>query len=324
MKVFFLAVAAAGKPGMPTFQEDDLHLLRDLGYDVRSLIWHGREYRELFRGVRSADVVLAWHIGRHSWLASWLRRPLACIVGGYEFVYLPELDYGSLGSFTTRAMTRRVWRKAELLYVSQALADEAIRAFGSPGRAHVLPTGYDSSFWNPGDGPRSELVVSVCHAPTQARFRLKGVDLFLEVAARLPKVEFAVAGVMPPDFSPPASLSNVRFMGWLDREALRDLYRDAKVYAQLSVHEGFPNAVCEAMLCGCVPVGTPGGGTPEAIDDCGFVVPRDADAVVAAIRNALRTEEERASARSWVSNRFSLDRRRDGLKDILERLAAGV
>jgi len=320
MKVFYLAAAAVGKPGMPTFQEDDFNLLRNLGYDVRSLIWRGHEYRELIRGVRSADVVLAWHIGRHSWLASWLGRPLACIVGGYEFVYLPDLDYGGLRSSTTRAMTRRVWRKAELLYVSQALADEATSAFGSPGRAHVLPTGYDSSFWKPGDGPRRELVVSVCHAPTQARFRLKGVDVLLEVAARLPNLEFAVAGVMPPDFSPPAK-GNVRFTGWLDRKALRELYQEAKVYAQLSVHEGFPNAVCEAMLCGCVPVGTPGGGTHEAIDDCGFVVPRDAEAVVGAIRIALRADDKGAAARSWVSTRFSLERRRQGLKEILERLA---
>jgi len=321
MKVFYLAAAAAGKPGMPTFQEDDLRLLRDLGYDLRSLIWHGREYRELVRGVRSADVVLAWHIGRHSWLASWLGRPLACVVGGYEFANVPECNYGSMRSARTRWMTRRVWKRAgALLYVDLSLEDEATRAFGHPGRAFYVPTAYDMDFWTPDAAARENIAVTVCHAPTLDRIRLKGVDLFLEAAKANPSVEFHIAGELPPQLKASRLGPNVVADGWLEREGLRRLYRRAKVYCQFSLHEGLPNAVCEAMLCGCVPVGVRVNGIPTAIGYAGLLVDRDGRAISEGIRAALNRDDLRSKARDRIAQTFPPERRRKAVKEILETL----
>lgn len=322
MKLLFLALAPPEKPGMPPFQADDFHLLQTLPFELQTVLWHGHEYRELIRGVRSSDVVLAWNIGRHSWIASWLGRPLACIVGGYEFADIPNLDYGGLRSFWMRVMTKRVWRKAELVYNSHALAADATRAFGSPGRAHVLPMGYDAAFWTPGQGERRDRVVSVCHAPTEQRFRLKGVDLLLQTARLLPSIEFCVVGETPPGFHPDPHLGNVEFSGWINREALREMYRTSKVSAQLSIHEGFGSAIAEAMLCGCVPVGTAAGGIPEAMGPAGFVVPRQPEAIAEAIRRALAAEDRRAAAREWIASRYTPERRREGLEEVIESLAA--
>ncbi len=322
MKLLYLALAPPEKPGMPPFQLEDLHHLQSLSYDLQTLVWHGREYRELLTRVRASDAVLAWNIGRHSWIASWLGRPLACVVGGYEFASIPELDYGGLRTPSMRWMTKRVWRTAELIYNSQALADDATRAFGSPGRAHVLPMGYDAAFWTPGQGERRDRVVSVCHAPTEQRFRLKGVDLLLQTARLLPSIEFAVVGETPPGFRPDPRLANVEFSGWLQPEALREMYRTSKVSAQLSIHEGFGSAIAEAMLCGCVPVGTAAGGIPEAMGPTGFVVPRQPEAIAEAIRRALAAEDRRTAAREWIASRYTPERRREGLRDVIEGLAA--
>ena len=63
---------------------------------------------------------------------------------------------------------------------------------------------------------------------------------------------------------------NVKFTGFVPDEELIKYYQKAKVYCQLSRYEGLLNALCEAMLCACVPVGTRYCGIPPAIGDTGM------------------------------------------------------
>jgi len=46
-----------------------------------------------------------------------------------------------------------------------------------------------------------------------------------------------------------------------------------KFIASYRWREGLRNALCEAMLCECIPVGTERNGIPIAIGDAGFYVP---------------------------------------------------
>ena len=41
---------------------------------------------------------------------------------------------------------------------------------------------------------------------------------------------------------------------------------------QLSISEGFPNSLCEAMLCECIPIGSSVGGIPNIIDKAGYII----------------------------------------------------
>jgi len=61
----------------------------------------------------------------------------------------------------------------------------------------------------------------------------------------------------------------IKFTGIVPDEELIKYYQKAKVY-QLSEYEGLPNALCEAMLCECVPAGTRYCGIPTAIGDTGM------------------------------------------------------
>lgn len=310
-----------GTAKLPPFQQVDLDLLRGLGHDVRSLAWRGRNLPKLLRASRSSDLVYCWHISYHAFAASLAARKLACVVGGYEFANVPEADYGNLRKRRMRLVTRRVWAVADaLLFVDPSLADEASRAFGHPGRAFHVPTGYDSAFWTPADMPKENIAVTVAHASTPSRMRVKGVDLFFSAARACPDIEFHVVGETPPGLAASAP-PNVRLHGWLDAERLRALYRRAKVYCQLSLHEGLPNAVCEAMLCGCVPVGTAANGIPTAIGDAGFIVARDLDAICDGIRSALASEHLRAKSRERIATLFSIERRAKGLRGVLEGLS---
>jgi glycosyltransferase involved in cell wall biosynthesis len=53
---------------------------------------------------------------------------------------------------------------------------------------------------------------------------------------------------------------------------LLDLYNSHQFYLQLSTSEGFPNALGEAMTCGCIPIGSAVGAIPEIIGDSGIVL----------------------------------------------------
>ncbi len=327
MRVLFVSPgvmgARVGTGKLASFQQVDLELLQGLGYEVRSLLWYGRPLVRLLRGARWADVVFCWSISDHALASSLVARRLACVVGGYEFANLPECHYGNMLTARMRLITKWVWKRADaLLYVDPSLEEEATRAFGNPGRAFSVPTGYDSTFWTPGDAARRDVAVTVCHAPTPERIRLKGVDLFLEAAKLSPDVEFHVVGELPPGMRDRDLGPNVVADGWLEREGLRDLYRRAKVYCQFSLHEGLPNAVCEAMLCGCVPVGTHAYGIPTAMGDSGILVGRDVRAISDAIRTALGRDDLRPKAREHIVRTFPLERRRRELKEILEGLVS--
>jgi len=119
---------------------------------------------------------------------------------------------------------------------------------------------------------------------------------------------------------------NVRFTGWLPDEELDDWYRRAAVYVQPSLHEGFGMSVAEAMLAGCVPVVSTAGALPEVVGDAGIQMPGTAPADVAeGVRQGLELgPEARERARRRVLEEFPLQKRKEGLWEVVEEaLAAG-
>jgi len=114
---------------------------------------------------------------------------------------------------------------------------------------------------------------------------------------------------------------NVEFLGPLSQDELIPYYQRAKVYCQLSMREGLPNALCEAMLCECVPVGTRYCGIPTAIGDTGFYVPYgDPKATAEAIKKALKSDKGKA-ARERIKTMFPIERRERKLIQIVNKLA---
>jgi glycosyltransferase involved in cell wall biosynthesis len=57
-----------------------------------------------------------------------------------------------------------------------------------------------------------------------------------------------------------------------NQETLNALFQEHQYYMQLSISEGFPNAPCEAMLCGCIPIGSNVAALPLIIGKTGYVL----------------------------------------------------
>ncbi|MGP1385775.1 MAG: glycosyltransferase family 4 protein [Thainema sp.] len=99
------------------------------------------------------------------------------------------------------------------------------------------------------------------------------------------------------------------------------------IYLQPSLWEGMPNALLEAMACGCVCIASDAGGIPEVLTSGqqGFILPRSqlhrlGDAVldVLTLANAER-EQIGCNARSHICQHYSLAHERDFLKHLLSQ-----
>lgn len=153
--------------------------------------------------------------------------------------------------------------------------------------------------------------------------RRKGLDVFVGAADYLKNVHFVFVGD-PLDGSldtlKKMASHNVSFVGAVTHDQLVKFYERAKVYCQLSLHEGLPSALCEAMLCECVPVGTRNGGIPTVIGEAGFYVPcGDPYATAMAIRKGMASDKGK-EARQRVKSLFSLEIREARLVDLIHEL----
>lgn len=100
-----------------------------------------------------------------------------------------------------------------------------------------------------------------------------------------------------------------------DRPDAATLIAGCDVAVLASLHEGFPNAVLEAMAAGVPVIATDSGGTKEMIrsgETGRLIPPADADALARSISQALahpaHSEAMAARARAFVERRFGLKR----------------
>lgn len=133
---------------------------------------------------------------------------------------------------------------------------------------------------------------------------IKGVDIFLEAAARVarrrPDARFVIAGdgelrAWLEGYAGRLGLSDrLKFLGW--RADLPSVYADLDVLVLSSRNEGTPVSVIEALAARRAVVATAVGGVPDVLGDseCGLLVrAEDADAVADAVVGLLDEPERR-------------------------------
>ena len=115
------------------------------------------------------------------------------------------------------------------------------------------------------DYPKENLVITVGRIGPEKR-----MELFLDIARRMPRVKFAIIGSVPverrsySDMLREAAPSNVSFV-LAPLRKVKDLLGRAKVYAHCALNEHFGITIVEAMAAGCVPVVHDSGGAREIV-----------------------------------------------------------
>jgi len=322
-------------PVNSSFVQSDFDLLCK-HYNVRRLLFTQdlkdpcatiRSFVRLIIGVVWADLTFSWFADVHAYWAVLFSRVFGrksiVVLGGYEVANLEVIDYGLAGRLRSLRRVRYVLTNASrILPVDQGLVDDAARNINvSTRNMNVVPTGFDPERFKL-RGTKLRKVVTVCLADSYQRAVLKGLDVFVRSAALLPEYDFLVIGVNGEARRQLSMIApqNLGMIGPLPQEDLLVFLSEARVYCQLSMREGLPNSLCEAMLCECVPVGTNVPGIETAIGDTGFYVGYgDYRATACAITEAMKSERGYI-ARKRIVEEFSLSKRETSLLRIIEIL----
>jgi glycosyltransferase involved in cell wall biosynthesis len=242
------------------------------------------------------------------------------ILGGVDAAALPEINYGIWLSPWKSRLLRHGMRNANLILVVAPFMKDKIKQFARYEGHNIeyLPTGYNTDFWKPEGASREKCVLTVSHSDTETRLKTKGLDYLCQAAEKMPETRFVIIGIERTLFLsvgvhiPP----NMETLTGMPQKELRRYYQRCKVFCQPSRSEGMPNTLCEAMACGCIPVGTDVNGILTAIGDTGFVAPLgDIDALTAALQKALDSDESLGmQARQRIIEQFPLDRRVEGIR----------
>ena len=164
-----------------------------------------------------------------------------------------------------RLFERTVLRCDHLFSNSSSVQSSLFREYGR--RSQIIPTGVDTHFFAPDwERPANQrprvLFVGSLRAFKQPQF-------LVSTAARYPHADFRIAGEGPlgPELQTQIArqkLENVRLLGLLNAEQLRDEYRRADVFLFPSVWEGSPKVVLEAAAC-ALPVIVRNNYSPESV-----------------------------------------------------------
>ncbi len=212
-----------------------------------------------------------------------------CIIqaGGTDCINMPEIGYGNFRKRWLRKATVYSFKNCSLILpVAKALVKQEYnydpRISPKQGLLNlipdlktliqVIPNGFDTDFWKDlGKDRKPFSFVSVATGTsTPSRAKVKGYDLIEKLAKNHPDWTFSLIGD-PAYFS---KNSNVKVLGKMKKTELLEQYNAHQFYLQLSTSEGFPNALGEAMACGCVPIGSAVGAIPEIIGTAGFILKR--------------------------------------------------
>jgi len=308
-------------PGLFTFVRRDKEILKRY-YKVVSFHATKNIPKIIFRlllNIRSTDLVLIWFAGWHAFFsvlfANVFKKKSIVIAGGYDAAYVPEINYGVFTSWWRGLLARFVYQHSNrILVVDESLKKDLITNTNLPieKKISVVATGYDHEKYKPKGNKDRKLVITVGNV-MKSVVKRKGFETFVKTAKYLPNINFVLIGRhIDNSVNSLKSIStpNVKFMGFVSDDELLEYYQKAAVYCQLSRYEGLPNALCEAMLCECVPVGTRYCGISTAMGQTGFYTSyNEPEATVNAIKEALSFPEKGKMARERIISMFSIRER---------------
>ena len=312
-----------------SFVKEDLSFF-EKHYSVQTVIGRGLSHiLKLLLGVFRNDVNFIWFASVYSAFVVFFSRVFCkktvIVIGGVDVAKEPSINYGIWLSWWKSIFVRYAIRNADrVLAVDPFLISEAKRLAEYEGsNLEYFPTGYDYNYWKP-MGQKENFILSVGACEDEWRMIKKGFDKLIEAAQLLPLIQFKLIGIKQEllDKIKNDIPQNVEAIPFVERDELLRYYQRAKVYCQVSFHEGLPNSLCEAMLCGCIPVGTDRGGIPTGIGDAGIVVPYgDVKTLADALTKATELPEEIGKkARRRIVDNFPGERRHRELTSIIKSL----
>ena len=341
-----------------TFIRKDLEMLRSR-YEVKECSFAASEkwktpfmfltqFWFLLRQIpeRKRMLIMVQFAGYHSFLpCMWARftgMKSIVVAGGTDCVAFPSLKYGNFQNPSLALFTRWTYQLCHVVsavheglfyrkdqYYSEAESEQGILQFlpEADFQKSVIFNGFDTVKFRL-DKPwqeRPELsFLSISASLTDpVRMKLKGIDMVLRLAETMPQASFTLVGSESNEnlkIQP-----NVKIIPRVANEELAAICNRHQYYLQLSISEGFPNALCEAMACACIPIVSAVASMPEISAGFGGIArQRNIASVLQAVEEAIiKSADPELPARisQSVELRYSWERRKEGLLKLIEEIA---
>ena len=244
--------------------------------------------------VFSSSKFVSQFSGYHSFLPSLLGRILSkphyIVLHGTECNNFPEYNYGyllrpllfwfskkSLDWATQLLPVSNALVSADYTYMDTQYKKQGLKAFYKELKTPhtVIHNGISPEKFSIQNhslrNPNKFITVATGLASANRR-GIKGLDLIISLAQLTPENHYTLVGEKKPaDLELPV---NVQVVEFIPHDELVRYYNQHAFYLQLSVSEGFGISVCEAMLCGCIPIVSNVGVLPEIAGKEGYVLDR--------------------------------------------------
>ena len=291
-------------------------------------------------------IYLSYFGGYHSFLPSVFSRLYKkkhmIIVGGTDAVSFPSISYGNFNHPLITHFTKWSYHLSHVLvpvhetlaycnysYTADDYPAQGIQYHCQNLKTPVVPVnnGYRYHIWNNLNSeriPNSFLTVALTMG--DAYFKRKGIDLILELARHFSNYSFAIVGVDKIEGLGEIP-ENVNLIPPVPFEELEQIYNSYQYYMQLSICEGLPNALCEAMLCGCVPIGSSAMSIPEIISSSGYLLKEKNISRAIELFHAIKEEEwenRSEKARMKIITDYPIEKRKTELIELSEKLETGI
>lgn len=283
-----------------------------------------------------SKLLIAWFNDYHSFIpiliSKLFLKKSVIIVGGYDAIVDNKNNHGLFlkgGLRSTIAklnykMVNEVWIVHKSLENGCDFAKQkfniisGVRSFTSKKNIVIkeINTGYDTRFWNYDQSEEKTGILTAAFFSEKRVINIKGLNIFNKLASLLPNINFTIVGESGIRISDFINLeSNIKVMGVQNRSQMKELYQKNKFYFQGSRLEGLPNSLCEAMLCGCIPIGSRVFGIPDAIGKTGvlFDTEKDIEQIVEFINSDLGATDSK-NARNRVVRKYDISKRTEKIK----------
>lgn len=262
------------------------------------------------------DVSISWFCSVYSFFmvlgCKLARKKSVIILGGIDCANLESINYGVWLKWYKHFFLKYALKKSDVILTVDMSLKEKIENASSLklDKIKLLRTGQKINFWEYREN-KEDSIVTVAGCENIPRVLMKGLDLIKEIAILLPEYKFIIVGTSRKLLESICGEfpKNVQIEPRLPRNELLEYYQKAKIYLQPSRFEGLPGSICEAMLCGAIPIGSNVCGIPFAIGDTGKIIDsEDIVGFVEAIKICMNTKNSK-NGRNRIIEFFEYERR---------------
>lgn len=295
----------------------------------------------LLKHIVSSKLIVCQFAGHHSFFPIFFSRIFlkksVIVAGGTDCVSFPSIHYGNFYKSFLSLTTKFSFKYCSLIlpvhksleennytYQADDFPKQGYKSFipGIKTPSTVIFNGYDAEKWFCDTVKQKNTFVTIgAGLNSRFGFKLKGIDLIYDLAKKYPNGKFFIVGGQGVQKTPP---SNVRLLDKIPNDELRGFLTKMSFYLQLSMSEGFPNALSEAMLCECVPIVSNVGGMPDIVADSGYILKhKDLNELVELVKTAINNPDLTIlgkKARTRIENNYTFEKRKELLLAELQKL----